>query len=261
MALSRSHALDVVLSALAAEACCQPGDFTAGGVRLSEVSPNQGGDRWRRRFPRPEHSLAITTTGAGAVVSATPSWMPWVAEVFREADPGAVFSPGLLGAASWQASRYSYSLHGPVLYSVASSRDWRAHETPDGYTVDVGGAELLASLVDADWPNAISARASAQGRHVAVAAVAVRRDAVAGVVAATADSDVLWQLGVDVKVGHRGKGLGRVLTSRVTEAVLQMGRVPYYGSPPDNVASRRTAQSVGFFPAWVSAFTVGHSSR
>ena len=193
--------------------------------------------------------------GKGVVVSATRKWMPWVAALFRDVEPDEAFSLDLLSEASRRVSRCSYRLNGPLLYNVTSSQDLRAHEAPAGYTIEVGGAEMLESLDQADWPNAISSRAPAQGRYVAVAAVATQRKAVVGVATAGADSDTLWQIGIDVQPEHRGQGLGVVLTSQAARAVLRQGRVPYYGSAVDNIASRRTAQSAGFYPCWVSVFT------
>ena len=70
----------------------------------------------------------------------------------------------------------------------------------------------------------------------------------------------MWQLGVDVAPRHRGRGVGAALVSRVTDSVLGMGRVPYYGTAPGNIASRRLARAVGFLPVWISAFTTEASS-
>ena len=154
-------------------------------------------------------------------------------------------------------SNSSYQLHGPQLYHVTSTEDWRAHEAPADYTIQVEDADLSESLEPSEWPNAISPVAPAQGRPITVTALATHHDAVAGVATATADSDTLWQIGIDVRPEHRGRGLGPLLTSEVARVVLHEGRVPYYGTVADNVASRRTAQSAGFWPCWTSVYTTG----
>ena len=144
--------------------------------------------------------------GTSAVVSATSQWMPWITELFGNVLVVEALSPQLLSEASMRASRDSYRLHGPYHYSVTTSADWQSREAPPGYTVEIGGGELLQSLVPADWPNAISPRASTQGRHVAVAAIAIRAGAAVGVATATEDSDALQQIGIDVQQEHRGRG-------------------------------------------------------
>ena len=146
-------------------------------------------------------------------------------------------------------------LNGPFAYNVTSERDWVYRSAPSGYTIRIGGAELLERLDPSDWPNAVAARRAAPGRREAVAAVAMQYDAVVGVASASTDSDTLWQIGIDVHWAYRGKGLGAALNSQVARGVLDEGRVPYYGSSINNIASRRTAQSAGFYPCWVSVFT------
>ena len=88
-----------------------------------------------------------------------------------------------------------------------------------------------------------------------VTAVAIRSEKVVAAAAASTDSDAFWQIGIDVQTEHRDRGLGAALTSRVARAVLDHGKVPFYGSAIDNIASRRTAQSAGFYPCWVAAYT------
>ena len=241
---------------LAAEASCHPADLRAGEVRLFELASGWRDDPLRRRFRLPDDSLAITTMGSGVVVSATTRWMGWVAELFRDADPDDAFSPRLVGEASRRVSRYGYRLHGPLQYSVTSSQDWRPHDTPAGYAVELGGAQLVEPLDKADWPNAISPMVPVSGRRIAAAAIATRRGRVVGVAATSTDSDTLWQIGIDVASGHRGRGLGASLTSRLARAILDEGRVPYYAAAIGNVGSRRTALAAGFYPCWVSAFTM-----
>ena len=94
-----------------------------------------------------------------------------------------------------------------------------------------------------------------KGRPNVVTAVAIRSEKVVAAAGASTDSDALWQIGIDVQSEHRGRGLGAVLTSRVASAVLARGKVPFYGSRVDNIASRRTAHSAGFYPSWVAVYT------
>ena len=253
--VTRKYAAEVVASALAAEACCPPGVFAKEGLHLSEVVRSRKTDPLPRRFPQREHSLAITTMGKGVVVSATHTWMPWVAELFQDVEHGDAFDLDLLSEAARRASSYSYRLHEPHLYSVTSSQDCRAHEIPSGYTTELGGSDLLESLDHTDWPNAISPNAPTQGRQVALTAIVFHSGDVVGVATATEDSDALWQIGIDVQPEHRGRGLGPVLTSQLARAVFGQGRVPYYGTTAANILSRRTARSSGFYPCWISSFT------
>ncbi len=250
--------MNAVVATLAAESQCSPSAFLSEGVHIFEVSPERRVNPFARRFPLREHSLMITSIGMGVVVAASSEWMPWVSDIFGSInDPDQAFYLNTLGEASRRVAHYGYLLKGPHAYSITSDSNCRLLEAPNGYTLQTGGAELLEALNPSDWQNAISLSAAAQGRHNAVAVAALYDGEVVGVATASTDSDILWQLGIDVLAEHRGKGLGKALTSRTARAVLDRGKVPYYGSVINNIASRRTAQSAGFYPCWVSAYTTG----
>ena len=258
--ITRQFATEAVAAALAAEACCAPSDFFTEGVHVFEMMPERAGNPLIRRFPVLDDSLTVTSMGAGVVVAATAGWIGWVSALFGGVqDADEAFSLGVLSEASRRVEGCSLQLNGPYAYNVTSEQDWVNRRARDGYVVEVGGGELLAGLEQADWPNAVAQRRIGQGRREAVAAVALHGNEVVGVASATTDSDMLWQIGIDVHSGHRGKGLGAALTSQVARGVLDEGRVPYYGSSVNNIASRRTAQAAGFHPCWVSVFTTGRS--
>jgi len=256
LSVTREYAAEAVAAALAAEACCEASDFLTEGVRVFEVTAERAANPLARRFHSLENSLTVMSMGAGIVVAATPELMSWVSELFLDArDADDAFSLRMLSEASRRAEDYSLRLNGPYAYNVTSERDWVHRSMPDGYRVAVGGAELLIGLEPENWPNAVAPRRASQGRLEAVAALALRDDEVVGVASASTDSDTLWQIGIDVHSDHRARGMGAALTSQVARAVLDAGRVPYYGSSINNIASRRTAQSAGFYPSWVSVFT------
>lgn len=256
MSVNREYAAEAVAAALSAEACCEPSDFYSQGVRVFELTAERARNPLARRFPMLEASLTVASMGVGVVAAATPSLIPWVTALFKDAsDADKAFSLGVLSKASRQMEGCSLRLNGPYAYNVTSEQDWINRCAPDGYVVEVGGGELLAGLEPVDWPNAVAPRRIGQGRREAVAAVALRGNDVVGAATATTDSDTMWQIGIDVHSGHRGKGLGAALTSQAARAVLDAGRVPYYGSSINNIASRRTAQAAGFYPCWVSVFT------
>jgi predicted GNAT family acetyltransferase len=86
-------------------------------------------------------------------------------------------------------------------------------------------------------------------------AVVARREAdIVGIAAVSADSERLWQVGVDVVPEARGSGLGRALVSRLTAELLEREIVPFYATGIANIASRRLAASVGYWPAWTEVY-------
>ena len=158
MYISRSYAAEPVAATLAAEACCLPEAFAEDALQISEVTSSGSLNPMRRRFPRREFSLAVTTMGAGVVVSATPNGMNWVSKLFRDVEPADAFGLDLLSRASRRAEVASFTLHEPHLYSVTSSRDLREHATPAGYDIEVGG-DVAASTLHAIAGQQLSLRA------------------------------------------------------------------------------------------------------
>jgi predicted GNAT family acetyltransferase len=77
---------------------------------------------------------------------------------------------------------------------------------------------------------------------------------VAGVAGASADCDLLWQIGIDIQPEYRNRGIAAALTNRLAIEILERGKIPYYGAATSNVASQRTAHRAGFKPAWVCAY-------
>lgn len=64
----------------------------------------------------------------------------------------------------------------------------------------------------------------------------------------------LWQIGVDMLPPYQGRGIGTALVSRVTEAVLASGRVPYYTTRLANLRSGNTALAAGYWLGWSEVY-------
>ena len=68
---------------------------------------------------------------------------------------------------------------------------------------------------------------------------------------ASADGELLWQVGIDVLPPYRSRGLGRALVEASSARIVELGKVPFYGTAAANVHSQGIAVNCGFFPAWV----------
>lgn len=72
-----------------------------------------------------------------------------------------------------------------------------------------------------------------------------------GLAGCSADSDLMWQIGVDVLPEYRKEGVASALTSQLALEILKKGIVPFYCSAWSNIKSVRNALKSGFKPAWV----------
>jgi predicted GNAT family acetyltransferase len=64
----------------------------------------------------------------------------------------------------------------------------------------------------------------------------------------------MWQIGVDVLLPYRGKGLAAALVNMLTLEILNRGYVPYYGASGSNVISQHVAVRAGYIPAWAHCY-------
>lgn len=84
---------------------------------------------------------------------------------------------------------------------------------------------------------------------------AVRDGEILAMAGASADSPLMWQLGINVLPAQAGNGLGTALVTALKNAVLEAGRLPYYGTSLSHIASQRVALGAGFSPAWAELIT------
>ena len=72
-----------------------------------------------------------------------------------------------------------------------------------------------------------------------------------GMAGCSADTLLLWQIGIDVLPEYRGRGIATTLVTLLRDEVFRRGAIPYYGTSLSNLGSWKTALASGFVPAWV----------
>jgi hypothetical protein len=65
---------------------------------------------------------------------------------------------------------------------------------------------------------------------------------------------MMWQMGIDTLPEYRGKGLAAYLVNKLMLNILELGKIPYYNTGPNNIPSQKTAHRAGLVPAWVCAY-------
>lgn len=80
--------------------------------------------------------------------------------------------------------------------------------------------------------------------------VALFQGETVGMVGASEDSDLMWQIGIDVVPEHRHSGVGTLLVQKLARISLNRGFVPFYGTSPSHIVSQNLALRAGFEPAW-----------
>lgn len=145
---------------------------------------------------------------------------------------------------------YALQSSGTALFFTAGKELFRpsALEQPAGYSFTWLSPELMETFRgDTRFSNALGFSKDRPDAQVLVAFCEGDAVAMAG---ASADSQLMRQIGIDVVAEHRGQGLGSSMVRRLAEAVLEAGYVPFYGTSPSHILSQQVALNAGFEPAW-----------
>lgn len=75
-----------------------------------------------------------------------------------------------------------------------------------------------------------------------------------GMAGATSDSDRMWQIGINVMPKAEGMGIGSMLVTLLKNEILDLERLPFYGTAMSHIASQKVALKAGFYPAWAELY-------
>lgn len=89
---------------------------------------------------------------------------------------------------------------------------------------------------------------------------AYKNGKILGMAGATSDSELMWQIGINVMPEAEGLGVGTMLVSIIKNEILDRGKLPFYGTSMSHIASQRVALSAGFVPAWAELNSVREES-
>ena len=87
--------------------------------------------------------------------------------------------------------------------------------------------------------------------------VAEHRGHVVGITAASADCEVVWQIGVDILAEYQGLGIWKALVGTLTQALWKREIIPYYSTTVSHLQSRQVVSRLGYWPAWIESYTKG----
>lgn len=249
MAADFYAALNTAKKVLAVDFACAESDFDNMGVFIYEAKELPG----RRRFPFRLKSMGVASMGRGVVVSCSSERLRWARINLSKLDRNDIYNPYIIGRMAGYVSRDGQCMAGPDLKYVCAPdifRPFFLHDKTEITLVDdTAGLEKYND--DDPFPDT---RGYANNPR-RVMAVARCNGVVAGIASACADSDLMWQIGVDTLPEYRRRGIGKATVSAVTRYILKQGVVPYYSTTLVNEASKGIALALGYKPAWVELYS------
>lgn len=204
----------------------------------------------RLRYPVPSQPLTLVAGLGGAVVSCTAERRLWVEEHLADLGPNHLISGTVIAEIRDLVAPDGQEIYGPALASVTAS-DWLAPvAVPAKVEIRHFEGPAVAELyVYPGFRNALGYTQDDPRPDILASAAFVDGEPV-GMAGASADSEAMWQVGVDVAPQWQGRGLGACLVSLVSRQVLAHARVPFYTTGVANLRSQRLAARVGYRPTW-----------
>lgn len=194
--------------------------------------------------------LRVLCTGHKVVICASKPFHPWLKEHLLSDDPEWFLDIGNLRKLENGMAAFGYEIdqmpHFYLPRSVTTLEQskfnlkWYDEERIQCFEGDERFGQ--AFVFDKHFPDVLGV-------------AAVEEETILAMAGASADCEVLYQVGIDVISEHRGQGLGTDLVRQIKQALLQCGKVPYYGTSSSHLHSRNLAINAGFFPAWVELYS------
>lgn len=247
---ARRRTQQTLTATLAATFACDPAAWSDERNTIVAAAALPG----RLRFPIPSRPFLLASCGAGVVISCHESLLAWAQAELAPHGRDALLSLPLLAEIDRHLAPEGQRLHGPLLRFACDEDSFRPAPSPGGITLTLHQGEQIRELyVYRGFDNALEYD-HASPRPDMLAVAAWRGQSLVGIAGASADSDELWQVGVDVATAARGAGVGRALVGTLTEAILAVGKVPYYGTAVANLRSAAIALGLGYWLAWTEVF-------
>lgn len=251
MISDQKSALQVVKKILAADFACQESNFDEEGLTFHYARAVEGA----RHFPLPDKFLAVVTMGRGVVIACTAGRMRWVHKNLKDFTPHDLFSVAAMARMEKYVARDRQTIFGPELRYICTQDTFKPYRLDNEIEIDLIRGEGVRNLYENNkFPNALGYQDNPL-RPRLLACSANHNGTIVGLAGASADCDSMWQIGIDILQEYRNGGIGKVLVSQLTEALFEMGKLPYYSTRTTNIASRRIAVSLGYRPAWVEIYS------
>lgn len=202
----------------------------------------------RREYSNDAHFFSMATLGKNAVISADEQMHPFLKNFIKDKTGFWLFEEDKLSEIQFQLAGYGktlFSSHHMFLPDIKPLNFKPDFEVKWFEQKDIG-----QFYGDKRFPNAFCERYEPKRPDV-LGICAVIDGEIAGMAGCSADSKIMWQIGIDVVPKYCGKGIGTTLVGLLKDEILKRGAIPFYGTGPANLHSQNIASNCGFYPAWV----------
>jgi GNAT superfamily N-acetyltransferase len=243
---TKTEILQIAKSQLALDYNCQVSDFEKEKNTIVENNLIEG----RRIYDNDGCFLKLLCFGGKAIISTSPMMMTCCEEKLLNWDAAWLFEYPKLRAIDKKlqefgheiADIHQYYLPNPDVSCIEPITNVKWYESEDILQFEEDDRFGQAFAFDENHPDVL-------------AVAAFEGDNIMGMAGGSADSETMWQIGIDVLPEYRGQGLGTKLTILLKDEILRRGKVPFYGTVESHFHSQNVAVNAGFFPAWAELYS------
>lgn len=250
---SKNELLNMAKTQLAIDLNCRSEDFNMKENTITFVRDNPG----RRYYTEEPFSFYMASFGKGNVIAVEQGMQSEFISFFGDKNRKDLFEERYLMEINKKLQKYQLVLclttHGFLPDSektiTFNKKPVKSRWFEDG--------EILELYTEKEWfPNALMYKSIPQRRDVLAIAAYNSVGEKIGLAGASADTEIMWQIGVDVKPEYQNQGIGKFLVTQLKNEIIRREAVPFYSTSTGNLISRNLAIQCGFFPAWVEISSV-----
>ena len=228
---------------LALDYCCREEDVKDNQHHFTEFSFLEG----RRRFREEKDCfLKVTIVNGKILASGNISIIEWLEKEFGNAKGEWFFEPETLRRIDHKLQEAGYKIGMLHPFYIADSI---SKVDPKEYEIRwYEGKDIEQFHGDERFKEAYSFCTEAPD----VLGVGAYKDGeILGMAGASADSPIMWQIGINVMPEAEGLGIAKILVELLKNEIIKRGAVPFYGTAVSHLASQSVALGSGFHPAWI----------
>ena len=245
----KQEIMDIVKKQIAIEYNCSVNDLSSSNNIVNVSKDIEEG----RHFINGRFFFQMATFGDNAVITANESIHNWLKEYVKNKKGHTLFEHNNLLEIEKKLNYYNKKLY-HTHHMFLSHTDILPKDI--NYKIKWFENEEIHQFYETKmFPNAFCTKYNPKRPDV-LAVAAYDEDKIIGMAGCSADTPLLWQIGIDVNEYYRGKGIGTYLVTLLKNETERRGKIPFYGTSLSNLYSWGIALNSGFTPAWIEIATI-----
>jgi hypothetical protein len=246
---TKHELIDIIKNQLSIEYNCSVTDFSSSDNIITIPKNNEQ----RRHYINGTFFFQMATFGDNVVITAHESIHGWLKEFIKDKKGYWLFEHNNLMEIENKINEYNKKLwhthHMFLSYKEIKPKDinlkikWFENEEIHQFYDTKMFPNALCTNYDPKRPDVLAVAAYDKGRII-------------GMAGCSADTPLLWQIGIDVNENYRGKGIGTYLVTLIKNEIEKRDKIPFYGTSLSNLYSWIIALNSGFTPVWIEIETI-----